>query len=284
MREVFATSTSSFVTGLFLFLGAAFLPAQTDNTTREANELVGQVVANELMAYEQDQSHWRYWLRKEEHGQMEIREIVETRDGTLDSLLFRNGQPLTPEECRKDDERIQSELRKKRQKKQEDAGKAIQLLKLLPAAFLFEYESEEGTLLRLRFKPNPDFHPPSREAQVLHNLEGIMWIDREQKRLARIDAHLMDEVKFGGGLLGRLERGGKFSLRRAEVAPGYWKTTYRGMALKGKVILFKAISVQEEDYLTNFRKVPSNLTLQQAAEILTKQSTAPSMLISKQLQ
>lgn len=35
-----------------------------------------------------------------------------------------------------------------------------------------------------------------------------------------LNGHLMEDVKFGGGLLGHLDKGGKFEVRQTEVAPG----------------------------------------------------------------
>src|SRR5713226_10220040 len=36
-------------------------------------------------------------------------------------------------------------------------------------------------------------------------MEGEMWIDEKQEKLAALNGHLMEDVKFGGGLLGRFE-------------------------------------------------------------------------------
>ena len=70
-------------------------------------------------------------------------------------------------------------------------------------------------------------------------MEGEMWIDEKQERLAALNGHLMEDVKFGGGLLGRLNKGGKFGVMQAEVAPGHWDMTVMGVDMKGKVLLFQ---------------------------------------------
>ena len=93
---------------------------------------------------------------------------------------------------------------------------------MVPDAFLFEYAGESGDLIKLTFKPNPAFRPPSREGKVLHEMAGEIWVDAEQQRLVSINGQLVNEVKFAGGLLGHLEKGGQFSVKRAEIAPGHW--------------------------------------------------------------
>ena len=96
---------------------------------------------------------------------------------------------------------------------------------MLPDAFLFNYAGGEENLVKLSFKPNPNFHPPSLEARVFQDMEGEMWVDCKQERLAAFSGHLTQDVKFGLGLFGHLDKGGHFEVRQAEVVPGHWDMT-----------------------------------------------------------
>jgi hypothetical protein len=136
---------------------------------------------------------------------------------------------------------------------------------------LFEYAGESGSLVKLIFKPNPAFRPPSREGKVLHEMAGEIWIDAKQQRLASINGQLMDEVKFAGALLGHLEKGGQFSVKRTEVTPAHWELTEMAVNMRGKALLFKAISVQQKELHRNFERVPDDLTISDAAALLLKQ-------------
>ncbi len=102
-------------------------------------------------------------------------------------------------------------------------------------------------------------------------MAGELWVDVNQERLAAINGHLMEDVKFGGGLLGHLEKGGHFEVRQAEVAPGHWDMTFMAVDMKGKALLFKSIKVQQTEKRTDFQRVPDELTLAQAADILNRQ-------------
>jgi hypothetical protein len=82
----------------------------------------------------------------------------------------------------------------------------------------------------------------------------------------------MNEVKFAGGLLGHLEKGGQFSVKRTEIAPGQWEVTEMAVNMRGKALLFKTISVQQKELHRNFDRVPDDLTISDAAAILLKQS------------
>jgi hypothetical protein len=144
------------------------------------------------------------------------------------------------------------------------------LFTMLPDAFVFDYAGNGESLVKLSFRPNPTFHPPSLEARVFHDMEGEMWVDSKQERLAAFDGRLMQDVKFGFGLLGQLDRGGHVEVRQAEVVPGHWDITTMSVEMTGKALLFKSIGVQKRENRRDFHQVPDDLTLTQAAEILNR--------------
>jgi hypothetical protein len=160
------------------------------------------------------------------------------------------------------------ELQQDRNKKAEPGAR---LFKILPDAFVFNYTGREGDLIKLRFRPNPTFQPPSLESRVFHDMEGEMTIDTKQERLAAINGHLMEDMKFGGGLLGHLDKGGKFEVMQDEVAPGQWEMTVLTVDMKGKALLFKTVGVHESEKHSDFHRVPDDLTLAEAADTLNTQ-------------
>jgi hypothetical protein len=139
---------------------------------------------------------------------------------------------------------------------------------MLPDAFVFNYAGGDGNLIKLSFRPNPNFDPPSLEARVFHDMEGEMWVDCKQERLAAFNGHLTQDVKFGLGLLGHLNKGGHFEVTQAEVVPGHWDMTTMSVEMTGKALLFKSIGVQKRESRRDFHQVPDDLTLTQAADIL----------------
>jgi hypothetical protein len=244
-----------------------------------ANDLVRQIVDNELRMQEQDHSHWMYRLETEKGGVKETKEVIETKDGDLTRLLARNGQPLSDEQQKEEDDQMQKfvnaheEQQKQRQAENEDVHKGMQLLALLPDTFTFSYMTSDGDgdIVKLAFKPNPAFHPSSREAHVFHEMEGELIVNGRQKRLIEMKGRLMKDVKFGGGILGHLDQGGTFDVRQEEVAPNHWEITLLNVNMKGKALFFKTISVQQDESRNHFQQVSDTLTLSQAADSLLKQ-------------
>ena len=143
---------------------------------------------------------------------------------------------------------------------------------MIPDAFLFEYAGTTGYLVKVTFRPNPKFQPPSREGKVLHQMTGDIWIHLQQQRLVSIDGRLTSDVKFGGGLLGHLQKGGEFKVKRAEIAPDHWELTEMTVNMQGKALLFKTISVQQKEVHTDFQPVSEDLSFSEAAALLLRET------------
>ena len=261
-----------------LLLGAnALSQSGSEILGSSANQLARKVVTNELRFQAEDHGHWMYRLEKEESGKKQVEEILETNNGSLSRLLSLDGDPLNAKQQRKENQRMQrlvshpDEQRTLQQASQKNAEQGTRLFNMLPDAFLFNYAGRQGDLVTLAFAPNPNFQPPSIEARVFHEMQGEMTVNTKQERLAALNGHLMEDVKFGGGFLGHLDKGGKFEVRQTEVAPGRWEMTVLCVEMKGKALLFKTISVQQIENHSDFRSVPDDLTIAEAADILNRQ-------------
>jgi len=264
---------------VILLLVSRFATAQSQpNAPFSPADLVKAMIRSELNPSNVPEVRWKYVLVKEVDSKQETREVVETKSGSLDRLIAIAGRPLSAGQQRDETERIlrlshnPEEQRKLEQTRKKDAEQCDAFLNMVPEAFLFEYAGESGGLVKLVFKPNPAFRPPSREGKILHEMAGEIWIDAEQQRLVSINGHLVNEVKFAGGLLGHLEKGGQFAVKRTEIAPAHWEVTEMAVNMQGKALLFKTISVQQKELHRNFERVPDDLTIADAAAILLKQS------------
>jgi hypothetical protein len=269
---------SATVVVTIILLGANALPqSESERVGMSANELVRKVVTNELKFQYDDHGHWMYRLEKEESGRKQVQEIVETRNGSLSRSLSIDGHPLDARQQQKENQRLQrlvshpDEQRKLQQASHKKAEQGVRLFNMLPDVFVFSYAGRKGDLATLTFRPNPNFKPASIETRVFHAMLGEITVDIKQERLAAINGHLMEDVKFGGGLLGHLDKGGTFEVRQAEVAPGQWEMTILGVDMKGKALLFKTVGMQETENHSDFHRVPDGLTLAEARDILNRQ-------------
>jgi hypothetical protein len=263
---------------LVLLAGTLASPCHVSlNESPSANELLHKVIENELRVQKADHSHWKYQAIAKVPGGTRKREVIETMDGEIDALLAIDGRPLTPAEERNEYEQIQrlvndpDRQRKRQHDQAQDAQRTEHLLKILPDAVIATYGQRKGELIELNFKPNPNFRPSSHEDQVFHAMEGTIWLDTKENRLAEIEGHLTRSVRFGGGFLGHLDPGGEFHVRQSEVAPGHWEITLMRVEMKGRALFFKTISVHQDEMRSDFQRIPDNLTLAQGAAELRQQ-------------
>ena len=251
--------------------------------------LVERALANELNAAQnanfdanndanQDASHpMRYQLRKTSPRVTTTKEILETRDGEVARLIAINDKPLSPAAEANEEARLNALLgdpgkqRRRKQAEDDDEGRVFKVLRALPSAFLYQYagpsEGPTGKLEKFTFRPNPDFNPPDLETEVLPAMTGELWIDPVRLRVARLEGHLQQDVDFGWGILGRLNKGGWIVIEQADVAGGQWRTVRFQMQMSGRVV-FKNRVFDTTEVQTNYAPLPPGMSYQKAIETL----------------
>jgi hypothetical protein len=272
---------------LALSLGA--LGAADGLPTVTPSELVRRAVQNEI----KNNSRGPKYMcrqRKETLTGSQIKLMVETRDAMVGMLVANNDQPLNQDQRRAEYGRLEhflqqpSELEKKRAQEKENAERVSLILKALPDAFLYEYDGTETgrpgvgrtgeSLVRLKFRPNPKYDPPTHVEQVLIGMQGVVLVDPQNQHIARIDGTLFKDVGFGWGILGHLDRGGHFQVEQSDVGDNNWTIARMDLAFTGKVLLFKSLNIKSTEIYSDFRTVPADLTFAQGIDLLKKQQAA----------
>jgi hypothetical protein len=264
-----------------LAVGAAGGEAASQSGTPavDAQKIVREASWNELHAKSPGRS-FRYLQHKVDTKGSVVKEIVETKDGDVARLIEKDGKPLPPEDRQAEDDRLNQllehpEVQEHRHKKeQEDSSRGDEMVRMLPDAFLFTYEgmvqAPSGPSYRLSFKPNPAFTPPDREGEVYHGMVGELWVDQAQLRLAKIDAHLISDVNFGWGVLGRLYKGGSILVENSDVGLHHWETVHMKLQLQGKLLMMKSVDYSTTEDFSDFQVQPQELGYQEAIRLLRK--------------
>ena len=249
---------------------------------QDPSQLVRQMVQNELNAAKNDQSHWLYRDSDSEQGTTKVTEVIQTHEGWMRRLISINGKPPNQADAQKNQDQIQKFLNDPSYRKQQlektdqDGKKATDLLAMLPKAFLYKSEGRQGDLIDLSFQPNPAFQPPTREAKVFHSMAGTLLIDAKSMRLAKLSGHLIQNVDFGFGILGKLQKGGTFEVDQADVGGGHWEMVRLDVHISGHALFFATIKEQQHEVMSDFREVPPDTTLAQAAAMLKGNSEVAS--------
>ena len=260
-------------------VGVAFASAQDPASCLK---LVRDAVANEVAANSNSTKHM-FRARKQTSQGSQTKLYVETRDAMVGMTIAFNDRPLAPQDIQTEERRLEGlagnpeQLRRKHSQEQDNAERTLRIVKALPDAFLYQYDGEESgeasgdggrQLVRLRFRPNPAYQPPTHAEQVLVGMQGFLVIDPTTRRLARIDGTLFKEVAFGWGILGHLDKGGHFLVEQRDIGNGCWEVSRMSLNLTGKILLFKSLAMKSDEVFSDFRPVPNGITFAEGVEML----------------
>jgi hypothetical protein len=240
-----------------------------------ARQDVATMLANESLAA-QHKDHYAYLSKERSErtgGHLWTEKVVETDAGKVRMLLAEDGQQLSPQREAAERGRLAEIVadpdgfQKKSQALKDDEAHALQLLAVLPKAFVFGDARDEGGYLSIDFKPNPDYQPQSMEERVLHGMSGTVLIDPKAMRLHHIEARLPQDVSIGFGFLATIRAGSKFATTRDRLGQPDWKTTLLDTEINGKAIFFKAIAKNEHAEHSDFVRISNDLTVAQAVAL-----------------
>jgi hypothetical protein len=262
----------------------AWVQSSTPETLPAPIALVRTTVANEIAAANDGSVKHMFRDYKKYAQGSQTRIYVETREAMAGMTIAYNDNPLTPQQLQSEEGRLSGlvnnpqQLERKRRQEKEETDHTLAIVKALPDAFIFSYDgTEAGTarlgrdgvqLMRLRFRPNPTYRPPSHVEDVLVGMSGFLLIDPEAHRIARIDGTLFKEVTFGWGILGHLDRGGHFLVEQQGLPEGSWEISRMSLNFNGKILLFKTIAIKSEEVFSDFQRVPASLSFAEGVQML----------------
>ena len=263
--------------GLLPIVGLTAVWAQPPQNAAEVEKIVRDASWNELHSTGTPH-YFRYRETEQTPKGSDVKLVVQTRDGTMVREIEKGGHSLSAADDAAEVARLKNLVthpdvqQQRHRSERQESNREDELVRMLPDAFLYLDEGivpgPSGPCYRLSFKPNPAFTPPDREGEVFHGMVGELWVDKAQLRIARIDAHLVSDVNFGWGVLGKLYRGGSLLEENADVGEKHWESTTLKLRLQGKILLVKNVDFSTSQTFAGFQPVASDTTYQQAVQML----------------
>jgi hypothetical protein len=270
LQGIHSRGRTFFLITLALLICASGAPALL---AQAAKELVAEACYNARHQLEQKPlSSSR--IERRTGGHVYLEEEIETVDGSVRRLISVDGHEPTAPERKQDDDKLRDLVQNPKTRQafkkanEADEKRISDLLQAIPEAFLFEDEGIQGGLEKVAFRPNPVYKPNTYEERAIHALGGFIMVNLEEKRLAQLSATLMQQVDFGFGVIGHLDKGGTINLTRIPLAPGIWKTSSSKTTLTGRLVLFKTINKQQDETHSDFKLIAPNTSISQAVQQL----------------
>lgn len=185
-------------------------------------------------------------------------------------LIEKNGKPLSENDQKDEDkavgdrvEEIEKEILKAEKKAASgppsENGQRVSIAELLRASKLINPRRERfrgRDVIVFDFEPNPDFDYKNAKSMLkfFGKTAGVMWIDENDKQVARLEAYLADSFNIGGGVLAKLRKGATFTLEQERINDEIWLPSTADINLSVRVLLVKGININQVVKSYDYRK------------------------------
>ncbi|MBW4038195.1 MAG: hypothetical protein HIU91_04825 [Acidobacteria bacterium] len=192
----------------------------------------------------------------------------------VDRIVSRDGKPLTPEEAKKEDESIDKQVAKAKERRQKrtEAGKptAANGDDVITASRILElgtfsnprtitYNGRPTILVDYAGDPHAKTRNPFET--VVRDLVGTVWIDQQDQAIVRAQGHFLNDFKIGGGLLADIKSGTNFDFHNTKVNNEVWLPATLDSEGKIRMLLFVGFNGRFRMVMSDYKKFRATSTI-----------------------
>ena len=268
---------------------SASLAATTQLSQDQIRDLIREAAAKDI-ENDKKQRDYTYIQREDEHkldGKGEIKsresrtyEIMVLYEEPVRKLIARDDKPLSDSDARKEDEKVQkiiekrkneneSDRRKRLEKQTKEREEARQFVKEIADAYTFRFAGEENVDGRetevIDGDPRPGYEPHMKDAKFLPKFRFRVWLDRAEKQWVKLDIQCIDTVSVGLFLV-RLHKGSNIQIEQARVNDEVWLPRQVSLKLDARVALLKGLNIAEDVTYRDYKKFRTDSKIVPEAE------------------
>jgi len=227
---------------------------------------------------EKQQRDYTYVERREEHRldghgavrQIESRtsEVLEIYGEPVARLTAKDDKPLAADEAKKEDEKIQKIIDKRKNESEADRRKRVEreeksrdedrkFVLEIADAFNFRLVGSEVFDGRdawvLEGEPRPGYEPKRSEARILSKFKGRVWIDKAEAQWVKLDITAIDTISVGF-VLARIHKGTRVLVELTRVNDEVWLPKLVQLHFDARVALFKSYDEDVEQTYRDYKK------------------------------
>ncbi len=250
-------------------------------TQDEIQQLIRKAADNDL-ANDKMQRDYTYLQREEEHKldgkgrvtstDIKTSEILEIYGEQVERLISKDDKPLSDKDAKKEEEKIQklidkrknesAEDREKREKKEEkDREDSRKFVTEVADAYNFRFAGIEFLDGRATYvidaEPRSGYQPHMKEAKILTKLRGRIWIDKDESQLTKFDIQCIDTISYGL-FLARIHKGTRIIYQQTRVNDEVWLPQSVALKLDARVALLKEYDIDDDVTYRDYKKFRTN--------------------------
>ena len=263
----------------------SFLAAQESPLSQEQIQALVRLAADKDLENNKKLRDYTYTQREEEHKldgggrtkstENRTYEIMVLFEEPVRKQVAKDDQPLPENDAKKEDEKIQKIIDKRRVESENDRRKRLekaekeqedgrQFVKEVADAYNFRWVGMENLGGREAYvidaDPRPGYEPHHKDAKFLPKFRFRAWIDKAESEWVKLDIQCIDTVSVGLFLV-RLHKGSNIQIELVRVNDEVWLPKRVTLKLDARIALFKGLNMTEDVTYRDYKKFHTNTTI-----------------------
>jgi hypothetical protein len=207
-------------------------------------------------------------------------EVMDIYGEQVQKLIAKDGKPLSDKDARKEDEKIQklidkrknesdSDRKKRLAKEEKDREEGRQFVSEVADAYNFTFVGIEKLSGRDNYvidgDPRPGYKPVHKDAAILTKTRFRVWIDKDDVQMKKLDVEIIDTFSWGL-FIARIHKGSRVTVENARVNDEVWLQQHIGLKLDARVALLKDLGMEMDISDRDYKKFRSDTKIVPIAE------------------
>lgn len=274
------TPTSQKTPGLGAIASSSATSLSEDQIRQLIRESAGKDAENDKKLRDYTYLERQQVRRIDGKGQVKSSEIktydvMEIYGERVEKLISKDDKPLSAKDAKKEDDKIQKLIDKRRNESDADREKRLQreekereedrrFVREVADAYNFRFAGMESLDGRENYvidaDPKPGYVPHLKDAKILPKFRFRAWIDKNDIQWRKLDVQCIDAVSFGV-LLFRMHKGSRAVLEQTRVNDEVWLQRHVAAKVDFRLALVKNFDVDVDITDRDYKKFRSDTTI-----------------------
>jgi len=196
------------------------------------------------------------------------REVLEVYGEPVERLIAKGDRPLPADEAKKEEEKIQKVMEKRKNESEGDRRKRIEKEEkeqqddrkfVLEIADAFNFRLVGSEVLDgrdtwvLEGEPRPGYEPRDRDVRILSKFKGRVWIDKQEAQWAKLDITAIDTISVGW-FLARIHKGSHMVAEQTKINDEVWLPKHLAVQVDARLVLLKSVNESIDETFRDYKK------------------------------
>ena len=216
-------------------------------------------------------------------------EIMELYGEPVERLIAKDDKPLSEKDAKKEEEKIQKIIEKRKNESDEDRQKREkkeekerednrQFVREVADAYNFHFAGIESLAGRDTYvidaEPRPGYQGHLKESKFLPKFRFRAWIDKDESQWKKLDIQCIDTVSLGL-FLARIHKGSRIIIEQTRINDEVWLPQHIDVKVDVRLALLKNFNVEDDITYRDYKKFRTDTKIVPVGEVQPEPLTKP---------